>query len=173
MHYAPDVSLDPYYIACEQSTLSEVAIPLIVEDQLIGVFTASHHALDAFPPQQFAACRPLRAHRRRAEQCRRFRAEQQERERMSRESEEAGYPAGAFPEGFALCSWIRNLRAFGLRRRIGGDWYDFIPFDDGRLGLVLADVSGKGLGPRCSCRPRVPCCDRWRKVLQPGGGARS
>src|SRR5262249_21775913 len=27
---------------------------------------------------------------------------------------------------------------------IGGDWYDFIPFADGRLGLVLADVSGKG-----------------------------
>jgi sigma-B regulation protein RsbU (phosphoserine phosphatase) len=27
---------------------------------------------------------------------------------------------------------------------VGGDWYDFIPFDDGRWGLVLADVSGKG-----------------------------
>ena len=27
---------------------------------------------------------------------------------------------------------------------VGGDWYDFIQFEDGRLGLVLADVSGKG-----------------------------
>src|SRR6202035_3822030 len=27
---------------------------------------------------------------------------------------------------------------------VGGDWYDFIPFPDGRWGLVLADVSGKG-----------------------------
>jgi sigma-B regulation protein RsbU (phosphoserine phosphatase) len=27
---------------------------------------------------------------------------------------------------------------------VGGDWYDFIPFEDGRWGLVLADVSGKG-----------------------------
>jgi sigma-B regulation protein RsbU (phosphoserine phosphatase) len=29
---------------------------------------------------------------------------------------------------------------------VGGDWYDFIPFDDGRVGLVLADVAGKGTG---------------------------
>ena len=29
MRYAPDVRQDPYYIACEESTLSEVAIPLI------------------------------------------------------------------------------------------------------------------------------------------------
>ena len=27
---------------------------------------------------------------------------------------------------------------------VGGDWYDFIPLPDGRRGLVLADVSGKG-----------------------------
>src|SRR5579864_6227835 len=29
-------------------------------------------------------------------------------------------------------------------RAVGGDWYDFIAFPDGRWGLVLADVSGKG-----------------------------
>jgi sigma-B regulation protein RsbU (phosphoserine phosphatase) len=28
---------------------------------------------------------------------------------------------------------------------VGGDWYDFIPLRNGRWGLVLADVSGKGM----------------------------
>jgi len=52
MRYAADVRKDPYYIGCEESTLSEVAIPLHVEGKLIGVFTASHPELDAFPAEQ-------------------------------------------------------------------------------------------------------------------------
>jgi sigma-B regulation protein RsbU (phosphoserine phosphatase) len=52
MRYAPDVSKDPYYLACEKETLSEVAIPLHVGDDLVGVFTVSHGQLDAFSATQ-------------------------------------------------------------------------------------------------------------------------
>jgi sigma-B regulation protein RsbU (phosphoserine phosphatase) len=31
-------------------------------------------------------------------------------------------------------------------REVGGDWYDYINLPRGRLGIVVADVSGKGLG---------------------------
>jgi serine phosphatase RsbU (regulator of sigma subunit) len=30
-------------------------------------------------------------------------------------------------------------------REVGGDFYDFLPFEDGRLGLVIGDVAGKGI----------------------------
>jgi phosphoserine phosphatase RsbU/P len=30
-------------------------------------------------------------------------------------------------------------------RTVGGDYYDFLPFPDGKMGLIVADVSGKGL----------------------------
>ncbi len=30
-------------------------------------------------------------------------------------------------------------------RAVGGDYYDFLDFGSGRLGLVLADISGKGM----------------------------
>ncbi len=29
---------------------------------------------------------------------------------------------------------------------VGGDYYDFLPIDEDRLGVVIADVSGKGIG---------------------------
>src|SRR5436853_2256490 len=29
-------------------------------------------------------------------------------------------------------------------REVGGDYYDFLPLDDHRVGLLIADVSGKG-----------------------------
>ena len=146
MHYAPDVRVDPYYLACEQSTLSEVAIPLIIEGKLVGVFSAAHSELDAFPLQQLQLLQALCGHIAIAlHNCRRFRAEQQERQRMARESEEARIiqqallpKASPYIPGFAISGL--SVPAGD----IGGDWYDFIPFNDGCWGLVLADVSGKG-----------------------------
>src|ERR1700747_2650639 len=62
MRYAPDVRKDEYYIGCEHSTLSEVAIPLHVGERLVGVFTASHPELDAFPREQLRLLQALCDH---------------------------------------------------------------------------------------------------------------
>jgi phosphoserine phosphatase RsbU/P len=41
--------------------------------------------------------------------------------------------------GFELAGWYRPAR------QVGGDYYDIFPRRDGRIGLVLGDVSGKGM----------------------------
>lgn len=146
MHYAPDVRKDPYYIACEPSTLSEVAIPLHVEGRLVGVFSTSHYELAAFPPGQLRLLQGLCNHIAVAiNNARRFQHEQQARQRMSREAQEARAIQQAllpkvspYAPGFAISGLTIQAG------EVGGDWYDFIPFDDGCWGLVLADVSGKG-----------------------------
>ena len=93
MHYAPDVRTDPYYIGCEKSTLSEVAIPLHVNGQLVGVFTASHTDQDAFSPCQLrllqALCSDVAVA---VHNARRFQQEQRQREQMTREAREARSP---------------------------------------------------------------------------------
>nr|WP_319537921.1 SpoIIE family protein phosphatase [uncultured Methanospirillum sp.] len=49
-------------------------------------------------------------------------------------------------------------------RKVGGDFFDFISFDNGDLGLVIADVSGKSvpaalfMGLSCTA---VRVCSRW------------
>jgi sigma-B regulation protein RsbU (phosphoserine phosphatase) len=146
MRYAPDVREDPYYLPCEASTLSEVAIPLLVEEQLVGVFTASHPELNAFPPQQLKILQSLCSHIAVAVQnARLFQQVQHEREEMNRDALEARTIQQAllprsspYIPGFAVSGLCVPVGA------VGGDWYDFIPMKDGCWGLVLADVSGKG-----------------------------
>src|SRR5208282_3524838 len=146
MHYAPDVRQDPYYIGCEESTLSEVAIPLHVEGQLVGVFTASHNELDAFTPCQLrllqAMCSDVAVA---VHNARRFQQELRQREQLSGEAREARVIQQALLPKTAPS--IPGFTVSGLSipvGAVGGDWYDFIPMDKGRWGLVLADVSGKG-----------------------------
>jgi len=146
MRYAPDVLADPYYIACEPSTRSEVVIPLQVGKQLVGVFLASHPEVDGFPRQQLRLLQALCDHVAVAiYNARRLQAERAERAALDRESEEARViqqallpKSSPYIPGFMISG--RSVPA----RAIGGDWYDFIPFADGRWGIVLADVSGKG-----------------------------
>ncbi len=153
MRYAPDVRKDPYYIGCEESTLSEVAIPLHVDGKLIGVFTASHPELDAFPAEQLRLLQALCSYvavavhnaRRFQQERRELQQERREREEMSREANEARKIQQALLPRSS--PYIPGFVVSGLSTpagAVGGDWYDFIPFDDGRWGLVLADVSGKG-----------------------------
>jgi sigma-B regulation protein RsbU (phosphoserine phosphatase) len=146
MHYAPDVTRDPYYMACEPDTRSEVAIPLQREGDLVGVFTASHCELNAFCPDQLRLLQGLCAHVAVAvHNARRFGDEREQRKRMSREAEEArSIQQALLPRSSPL---IPGFSVSGLSipaGSVGGDWYDFIPLRDGRWGLVLADVSGKG-----------------------------
>ena len=46
---------------------------------------------------------------------------------------------------------LPNLDGWGIvpyyrpAREVGGDFYDFLPFSDGRVGVIIGDVSGKGI----------------------------
>lgn len=146
LRYAPDVRKDPYYVRCGHATLSEVAIPLRVGQRVVGVFTASHPELDGFPLQQLRILQAFCDHVSVAvHNAQRLQAERAERVALDRDAAEARSiqeallpKSSPFVPGFVISG--RSVPA----RAVGGDWYDFIPFADGRWGIVLADVSGKG-----------------------------
>ncbi|HXJ90902.1 MAG TPA: sensor domain-containing diguanylate cyclase [Candidatus Binatia bacterium] len=49
--YAPDVSQDPRYFCAAQSTRSELAIPLMVRDEVVGVLDCQSDQLNHFEPE--------------------------------------------------------------------------------------------------------------------------
>jgi phosphoserine phosphatase RsbU/P len=142
----PDVSKDPRYVTARPGTRSELAAPMVVDGQLIGVFNlesdlddAYHEGhlelLSAFAAQAAVALQRARIGRDLVEQKR------LERElAIARDIQRSFLPSGA-PDvpGFDVAGTSIS------HDQVGGDYYDFIPVSETRLGLAIADVSGKGI----------------------------
>lgn len=84
--------------------------------------------------QALAALEAVRMHRVRVE-----------KERQDRELQIArGIQQDLFPKARPAASGFDVVARSESCFEVGGDYYDFVPLEDGRLGLVVADVSGKG-----------------------------
>jgi len=141
-----DVSQDPRYIAWRTDIRSEIAVPLIVHDRVIGVmdlestryafFTEDHvRALSLLAPQIAISVENARLY-----------DELAQRERRMQQDLDAAYKLQSVliprtvPEISGLEVGIKTRPA----REISGDLYDF--FGDGEEYALIAfgDVSGKG-----------------------------
>ncbi|HUU46746.1 MAG TPA: PP2C family protein-serine/threonine phosphatase [Acidobacteriota bacterium] len=69
-----------------------------------------------------------------------------EKERMDRELEIArDIQAKILPREFPGGPAYELAGSYRSAREVGGDYYDFVEFDDTHIGLLVADVSGKSL----------------------------
>jgi serine phosphatase RsbU (regulator of sigma subunit) len=69
-----------------------------------------------------------------------------DKERMSRDLEIAReIQASILPRSYPCGSTFELAGAYRSALEVGGDYYDFIEFDNGNLGILVADVSGKSL----------------------------
>jgi phosphoserine phosphatase RsbU/P len=145
--YARDVTIDPYYIACELDTRSEVSVPLMLDGEVIGVLCVDHKQFNAFSEDQISVMEALAGHIAVAiENARLFRNERQERELMQREAEDArAVQQSLFVKAVPLVCGFAFETAWNPAGAVAGDWFDLIDLGDDRCGIVLADVSGKGM----------------------------
>jgi len=143
---APDVRLDPRYVAGRSATRSELAVPIVSEAGVIGCLNVECDRLSAFTAADaellafFASAAAVSIekallHRQVLEKQR-----IEDQLKVAREVQSGLLPAappdvpGYDIAAVALPTWA-----------IGGDYYDYVPLDGERLGLVVADVSGKGI----------------------------
>jgi phosphoserine phosphatase RsbU/P len=141
-----DTSQDPRYIASHQDMRSEVAVPLIVQDRVVGVldlesdrighFTEDHvRMLNLLAPQIASSVENARLYE-----------ELQQREKTlendmkaARKLQQTLLPLRA-PDIRGLEIYVHGRAA----REITGDVYDFFEYDSSLAVLACGDVSGKG-----------------------------
>jgi sigma-B regulation protein RsbU (phosphoserine phosphatase) len=142
----PDVSKDARYVMANPETKSELAVPLIYKDKVIGVldlehtrrgfFTEDHkRTLTTLAAQIAIALENARLYEQIARQERRLEHDMA----LARELQFRLLPP-SMPKVAHLDLAARSLPA----RAIGGDLYDFVHYSLSRLGIMIGDVSGKG-----------------------------
>jgi len=73
--------------------------------------------------------------------------EMAQRERLNRELEIAReVQEHLFPQRLPPAAGLDYCGGCRPAREVGGDYYDFLELSDGRLGIAIGDVSGKGVG---------------------------
>src|SRR5262245_8378408 len=147
MRYAPDVLLDSYYTPCKSATRSALDIPLKVGEEVIGVLCIDHPEPNAFSPDQLQVLQALAGHITVAiGNAQLFHREREARDRMHREAEEArAIQQALFPKMYPLLPGFAFETSWQPAGAVAGDWFDFIDLGDQRCGVVLGDVSGKGM----------------------------
>jgi len=141
-----DTAKDPRYIASHPDIRSEVAVPLILQDKVLGIidlessrighFTDDHvRTLTLLAPQIAASVENARLYQELASRERRM----EEDLMAARELQRVLLPDGS-PEIPGMDAVVRLRPA----REISGDIYDVFERTDGGVVIAFGDVSGKG-----------------------------
>jgi sigma-B regulation protein RsbU (phosphoserine phosphatase) len=141
-----DTERDPRYIASHPDIRSEIAVPLVVQDRVVGVmdlesdrvgyFTDDHlRLLTLLAPQVASSVENARLYQELATRQRLMDEDLQ----AARELQRVLLP-DASPEIAGLEAVVRLRPA----REISGDIYEVVEHSDGQTGIAFGDVSGKG-----------------------------
>jgi len=118
-----------------------LSIPLIAQDRLIGVIAVYSLKQRVWEQTDISFLSIISVHISGIIEKSKFHKE------FSKELEIAGYiQAKLIPQAFPKLDGFTLSAITVPSREVSGDYYDFINIDDNKLGIVIADVSGKGLG---------------------------
>lgn len=130
-----------------QQVKSMLAVPLQTNDRVIGlIYLDSPNMVRQFTREDLHLLTIMaNIAAIRIEHARLAEVEENERFYAKELSQAATIQRGLLPsgppdvEGYSICGYNTPCLT------VGGDYYDFLSFPDGNIGLIVADVSGKGL----------------------------
>ncbi len=142
----PDVTKDPRYIEANPETRSELVIPLVYKNKVVGVLDLEHTKRGFFTDEHNRTMTTLAAQIAIAiENARLYEEIERQERRLERDLSLAReLQSRLLPQTNPKLAHLDVAAKFVPARTIGGDLYDFIPYSMSRLGIVIGDVSGKG-----------------------------
>ena len=143
---SPDVLNDPRYIKVRKETRSEMVAPIISNDEVIGVFNLESDELNAYTEDDRQVLMLLASQVAIIIEKAVLHEQLVEKKRLEAQLEVARHvQLSLLParhpqlEGFDISAYNFSTE------EVSGDYYDFVNIYDDHLGLVIADVSGKGV----------------------------
>jgi sigma-B regulation protein RsbU (phosphoserine phosphatase) len=142
----PDVKKDPRYIQSNPETRSELAVPLIYKEKVIGVLDLEHTRRGFFTDDHRRTITTLAAQVAIAiENARLYEEIERQEKRLERDLAMAReLQFRLLPQSLPKPANLEIAARFTPARAIGGDLYDFVSYSQSRTAIVIGDVSGKG-----------------------------
>jgi sigma-B regulation protein RsbU (phosphoserine phosphatase) len=142
----PDVRLDTRYIAGRAATRSEIAVPIIRNRRPFGALNLESDRLNAFDENDIEVLQFVADAASISIEKSILHMEILEKKRIDDQLQIAAelqarlLPAGPPQlEGYSIAGVCTPMY------EVGGDYFDYVQLEHGRLGVVVADVSGNGI----------------------------
>ena len=143
---SPDVRTDPRYVNARSETRSEMVAPIISNDEVIGVFDLESDQLNAYDDDDLQVLLLLASQVAIIIEKVMLHEQLIEKKRLEGQLEVARQvqlellpPRDPQLEGFDICAWNFSTE------EVSGDYYDWVSIYEDQIGMVIADVSGKGV----------------------------
>jgi sigma-B regulation protein RsbU (phosphoserine phosphatase) len=143
-----DVSDDPRYIRVVPDVRSELAIPMLVKDRVIGVVDLESPELEAFSKRDVEILTLLASQAAVAiENARLYEELRANEERLEKEVRFAQRVQMALlpTEPPKRLKGVEIAASFAPAREVGGDFHDYLAPESNTLVVAVGDVSGKGV----------------------------
>ena len=142
-----DVRQDPRYVSLIPEARSELVVPLVLQDRVVGVFDLESPVVNRFTEEHVKVLTPLASQVAIAiENAGLYAALRKNDRRLQRELKIArDIQHALFPEESPAGPGWEASAHFRPARELGGDLYDFYDMGAGLLGVATGDVAGKGV----------------------------